>query len=68
MDIKEKNKFFKNYNTWLNGDELRIGNLQVSRVVPEFINSINRLVKNIMARVMTVYLQKSLNHKLLKNF
>lgn len=34
--------FFKNENTWLKGNTLRFGNLTTSRVIPEFIKSIQR--------------------------
>lgn len=35
--------YFKNYNTWTKGNELKFANLTEQRVVPEFINSIKRL-------------------------
>jgi anti-anti-sigma regulatory factor len=38
------NKFFKNYNCWIQENTIRFGNLSNQRVIPEFINSINRLI------------------------
>lgn len=43
MAITNDNRFFKNYNTWVSGNELRFSNLSNQRVVPEFINSVKRL-------------------------
>jgi hypothetical protein len=37
------NAFFKNYNSWVNGNTFKFRNLTNQRVVPEFINSIKRL-------------------------
>ncbi len=42
--IEEDNRYFKNYNCWIEGNTIRIGNLSNQRIVPEFINSIKRLI------------------------
>ncbi len=43
MNSNKDTRFFQNYNTWTDGNELRFANLSNQRVVPEFINSIKRL-------------------------
>ena len=43
MTLKQ-NKHFKNYNCWIEENTIRFGNMTNQRIVPEFINSINRLV------------------------
>jgi hypothetical protein len=45
VETEEKHsKYFKNFNCWITDNTIRFDNLTNQRIIPEFINSINRLV------------------------
>ncbi|MEN8122618.1 MAG: STAS-like domain-containing protein [Bacteroidota bacterium] len=41
---ENKNKYFRNYNCWIEDNTLRFGNMTNQRIIPEFINSLKRLI------------------------
>ena len=41
---EKENTYFKNYNCWIEENTLRFGNMTNQRIIPEFINSLKRLV------------------------
>jgi len=46
--------YFQNYNMWIQDNTIRFGNLSNQRIIPEFINSINRLVNKFGHKEITL--------------